>query len=281
MGVFKNGVGRPSNETIKKRNIFKVICVLLVLVIIVFIGYMLNDKNKKTVNKKDNTVKSVSKKQSKIDNTVKNVSKKDNMFKNESEIVKEIYSYYDNFTYAPPLDEFYTDKGALQENLPENYMVTIATSNLKKKSCVGKYNDYSEDCYSGEEIKNMVAKLFDYNVTFEDDTTISVDCNLYNYSSKNNEFYDSTGGLGTVIDYVKAMYDYNLEDDKLYIYEVVGEYDFSADAYNLSSGEQVSGKLTTDNLLKNKDSFNKYKWTFQKNDKGNYVYKNVEKINDN
>ena len=38
MRVFKNDVGRPSNETIKKRNIFKVICVLLVLVIIVFIG---------------------------------------------------------------------------------------------------------------------------------------------------------------------------------------------------------------------------------------------------
>ena len=34
MGVFKNGVGRPSNETIKKRNIFKVICVLLILVMI-------------------------------------------------------------------------------------------------------------------------------------------------------------------------------------------------------------------------------------------------------
>ena len=34
MGVFKNGVGRPSNETIKKRNIFKGICVLLVLIII-------------------------------------------------------------------------------------------------------------------------------------------------------------------------------------------------------------------------------------------------------
>ena len=33
MGVFKNGVGRPSNETIKKRNIFKAICLVLVLII--------------------------------------------------------------------------------------------------------------------------------------------------------------------------------------------------------------------------------------------------------
>ena len=42
MGVFKNGVGRPSNETIKKRNIFKGICVVLFIVIIGLIVYILN-----------------------------------------------------------------------------------------------------------------------------------------------------------------------------------------------------------------------------------------------
>ena len=44
MGLFKNEVGRPSNETIKKRNIFKGICVLLVIVIIGLVCYILNDK---------------------------------------------------------------------------------------------------------------------------------------------------------------------------------------------------------------------------------------------
>ena len=67
MGVFKNGVGRPSNETIKKRNIFKVICVLLILVIIVLIGYILNDKN--VDNKEPKT-------------TTKNVNKTDSKYKN-------------------------------------------------------------------------------------------------------------------------------------------------------------------------------------------------------
>ena len=46
MGVFKNGVGRPSNETIKKRNIFKGICILLFIVIIGLVVYILNDKEK-------------------------------------------------------------------------------------------------------------------------------------------------------------------------------------------------------------------------------------------
>ncbi len=44
MGVLKNGVGRPSNETIKKRNILKIVCVILVLIIIGLICYILNDK---------------------------------------------------------------------------------------------------------------------------------------------------------------------------------------------------------------------------------------------
>ena len=59
MGMFKNEVGRPSNETIKKRNIFKGICVLLVLIIIGLVAYILNDKgiieiNKAKENNKDN-----------------------------------------------------------------------------------------------------------------------------------------------------------------------------------------------------------------------------------
>ena len=53
MGVFKNGVGRPSNETIKKRNIFKGICVLLVLIIIGMTVYILNDKGIININSKD------------------------------------------------------------------------------------------------------------------------------------------------------------------------------------------------------------------------------------
>ena len=53
MGVFKNGVGRPSNETIKKRNIFKGICVLLVLIIVGMTFYILNDKGIINIGSKD------------------------------------------------------------------------------------------------------------------------------------------------------------------------------------------------------------------------------------
>ena len=59
MSLFKNEVGRPSNETIKKRNIFKGICVVFGLIIIGLVVYILNDKgiitfNKHGQNKNDN-----------------------------------------------------------------------------------------------------------------------------------------------------------------------------------------------------------------------------------
>ena len=61
MGVFKNEVGRPSNETVRKRNIFKGICALLVIVIIGLVVYILNLKGIITFNKsiqnKDNSEK--------------------------------------------------------------------------------------------------------------------------------------------------------------------------------------------------------------------------------
>ena len=51
MGVLKNGVGRPSNETIKKRNILKIVCVLFAIIIIGLVGYILIDKGYITINK--------------------------------------------------------------------------------------------------------------------------------------------------------------------------------------------------------------------------------------
>lgn len=48
MGIFKNEVGRPSNEVVKKRRIIK--CVIAVLVIIIFglLAYIINDKLEET-----------------------------------------------------------------------------------------------------------------------------------------------------------------------------------------------------------------------------------------
>ncbi len=57
MGVFKNEVGRPSNDVIKKRNILKFICFILVVIILLLVAYIVNDKlNIVDVKKEDNKV---------------------------------------------------------------------------------------------------------------------------------------------------------------------------------------------------------------------------------
>ena len=85
MGVLKNGVGRPSNETIKKRNILKIVCVILVLIIIGLICYILNDKGI-----------------IKINNDNKKVTEK-NKVKDEKEVVLSDESSTDSF---PMVQEF-------------------------------------------------------------------------------------------------------------------------------------------------------------------------------
>ncbi len=87
MGVFKNGVGRPSNETIKKRNIFKGICVLLVLIIIGMTVYILNDKGIINISSKDNK-KIVDKK---TDNDVTKENKIEELSLN-NDMVKDLYN---------------------------------------------------------------------------------------------------------------------------------------------------------------------------------------------
>lgn len=61
MGVLKNGVGRPSNEVLRKRKILKITSVMLVLVIAGFICYILNNTGIIKVMNKENSLKTISK----------------------------------------------------------------------------------------------------------------------------------------------------------------------------------------------------------------------------
>ena len=205
-----------------------------------------------------------------------------------NKLAQEVYDYYSDFIYAPPLNEFYSENGALQNDLPQDYMITIATSNLKERKCNGKYNKFMDEkdaenemCYDEKQIIDMVDKLFGVKVEFNSDSVIEVGCDLYNYSSANEEFY-LAGGLGTTELYIKNMYDYKLENDKLSIYEVVAIKALGPEKviYLSTSGKeiQLNESLTKENIVDNKDLFDKFKWNFIKNSEGNYIFESVEKI---
>lgn len=158
MGVFKNEVGRPSNETIKKRNIFKGICVLLVIVIIGLVAYILNDKGIFTVeqsetNKQDNILKE------KFDVekiTTKDLGKSDWFENNEI----EVYIYGNKLDYEYSTDsikniEVIDDAALIELNGEGGYLLLVDKSGkviydfgLKDGMFYyGVNKDYCADCY--------------------------------------------------------------------------------------------------------------------------------------
>ena len=167
MGVFKNEVGRPSNETIKKRNIFKGICALLVIVIIALIAYILNDKGilgtsstKKDIDNNQN----ITTKQMKASNEKFDVSKittkdlgKSEWFDN-NEI--EIYIYgnkldYDYSTDSIKNTQVIEDAVLLELNGDGGYLLLVNKSGkvlsdfgLKDGMFyMGVNKEYCSDCY--------------------------------------------------------------------------------------------------------------------------------------
>ena len=119
MGVFKNDVGRPSNETIKKRNIFKGICVLLVLIIIGMTVYILNDKGIINISSKDDK-KTVDKKTDKENKKEEKLSDEEG-----KKIVEEVFG---NFTL------FHTIDSKKLELNSDNIKTLAAIKNVKEGS---------------------------------------------------------------------------------------------------------------------------------------------------
>ena len=104
MELFENGVGRPSNETIKKRNIFKGICVLLVIIIICLVAYIINDTKKDVKNDVSNNSETNSKEE-----TIEEVdlSKLTTKKVGIGDFEKDIYDvYYGDKKIASSTDDF-------------------------------------------------------------------------------------------------------------------------------------------------------------------------------
>ena len=160
MSMFTNGVGRPSNETIRKRNIFKGICVLLVIVIIALVAYILNDKGVFNNNIKNSSKNKVTESKKTEENSV-DISKikvendKDGYFKkmlyNGAEVdinikvpsKEDAMNYFEiiNFKQFGKLALFdikYNDSSSLAVMNSKGKIVTIFDGN-------GELPDYYED----------------------------------------------------------------------------------------------------------------------------------------
>ena len=194
MGVFKNGVGRPSNETIKKRNIFKGICVLLFIVIIGLVVYILNDKGIINISSKDDK-KTVDKKTNK--DTTKE-SEKNQTTKNEFENylvkseVKEVKGQ--NCTLSINDDgSLYLRTNFRFEDLNHDVKINGLEEKAKYLAAFNFANDASEDFAVLTENNNLyIARFYDSDteINFKKIDVENKKIESLLTSDKTNEFVD-------------------------------------------------------------------------------------------
>ena len=199
MVMFKNSVGRPSNETIKKRNIFKVVVLILFIIIIGLVVYILNDKGIIKIKEKDN--------KNKENNKQKEV------------INKENEGWYEPKGTAKTIDIYTYKYDTSEENLyiTSNYEETKKSNPSAIYNNVGTYKCSSEDCMlitnyiSSSEIDTVGFLDGDY-VIYNFVTNKAKKINFGEYKDKVNflkkEQYNIGMGDLTINPYKKGNYKY-------------------------------------------------------------------------
>ena len=304
MGVFKNGVGRPSNETIKKRNIFKGICVLLVLIIIGMTVYILNDKgiikfNNKINDNSNKTTTVTTKKEiqedisieeaKKIYNEVfgvdfdKHVFDTDNLLYMNSEEYKTataLVSAINKNKQSDKYDAFKLIKDKLQKE-GEGYSYNYngwSDSYDKEKTYVYTYEDINS------ELKNLYGsddKLFENSFNYYQYLVIFVPKEKV-YVVLETVFGD--GGHTVLKSMINAkkyenQVSINVLVQDVWLGEEECEFSFTSntkDSKICLSKEDINDE---DNILqKYKDDVFEYKYIFAKKNDGTYYFDRIEKV---
>ena len=300
MGVFKNGVGRPSNETIKKRNIFKGICVLLVLIIIGMTVYILNDKGIINIGSKDD--------KKTVDNKVNKDTTKENKIEDLSlndDMVKDLYNrvsgtdvfnseFIDTAGKKVYLQETLYDKDGkivYAKDLSDDFKASMALNYILPK------NDFSQkENVSYEKQKEAYEKIFGTKYEIKD---------FYNYGLARGDAKLDNKNIYIVPDYIGIDPSYGIgrtlvkakkDNNRIYLYEALwyndsekymgSEYNgelsyFNQHCdYNATCDAIFKSKNPSDDekVIANKDKFTQFKFSFTKQNENNYVFECVQKV---
>lgn len=310
MGVLKNGVGRPSNETIRKRNLIKIMFIILILVIIGLIGYILVDKKIITINGNKNVAKD--------DVPITTEQNKEEM-DIESKEVEDLYAPFSYFMHDASDEELYKKDVVLSSDLSNEYKNRLAFAYMynklgQTKTYDGKnklYDDYEVEFryLKSSKLEKYYTEFFGKDVKYNKVSfnSHSIDNLEMTYNSKDDSYYeDGNVGDRTYYRYAHELYKAVKSGNKIELYEYVvvynendrlfGVYKNIEDANNnknaikeelVNDGEynlikikdfKESSKGFLDDLSDYKDKASKYKITFEK-ENSNYVFKKIEKIN--
>ena len=318
MRVFKNGVGRPSNETIKKRNIFKGICLLLVLIIIGMTVYILNDKGIININSKDDK-KAVDNKTS---NTTKE-SEKEEILDVNSDIVVNLFNKMNKFTNDLDLLDvkaednlysyFYQSDSLKKEQVDDRIKFAYAFISLYKdvEEQTGKswYNteNFSKDFVgSVSDVNNESIKIFGSGFDINKVIINGVGPAIFGEKTMINgdKITIEAAGIGgaqgadilTKITSCKKKYGKIIIENKVMFVFAAGNVEQSIfktakkhidnceGASCLGLVDKVSEISNQDNSLDKikiddyLDKLDTYRWTFKDNEDGNYTFESVEKV---
>lgn len=300
MGVFKNEVGRPSNETIRKRNTLKAICIVLVLIIIGMGIYILNDKGIITINisKESKTNNKSETKSTKKQTTKKELAKEENLSDEEGrKIVKSVFG---NFTMFWAID---SKKLELNNDNMKTYAAIInMAEGTKKYTCKELFEDNIKDysnsygkgswqvdgylCSDGEqtlydysEVNNQYKKMFGED---KDALASSIDIiggGKYGYSKLKNGYSFLSCECGDAMPIIISGFTNakkqgtTLSVDYL---EMVGD-DNQNFVFNDGTKISASASKSEEEFQKYKDKINtKFTLIFEEQKNGSYIFKEAK-----
>lgn len=225
----------------------------------------------------------------------------------DDELVQRLFNEFSPVT--SPWDGktgFYVQ--ALSGSLSRSMVMNIAFSNVLTASdytsngCRGNYefetnNGYhwtATSCYSGEEIRKEIAKLFGFDYTFTENDILTRSC-PFSYDIMNDEFFQTTSGCGGIIPagVIRENYKAERAAERIYLYEMAAYGSQASDGcdtelcrlsdtgWNIGiDGLTVEGIDQMGGLLgypKADEIFDKFKWTFVWNGE-NYVFESLERV---
>ena len=283
MTLFKNGIGRPSNETIKKRNVFKIICGLLVLIILGLVIYILNDKGVINLSDKD--------KKSSKENIITTKPKEESEELSDEEGRKIVESVFGKFTqFSSNLnDEHVKTRAAIfnvESGTTKYSCKELFGNNLKKideqiwqvegMSCM----DEQQTLYEYSRVNQQYKKMFGNEHDALKETIYESDgfSSAYAYSNLKNGYSSISCECGDVFIYIDGFKNARKAGNKVYVEYAFLEAD--GDYFVFNDGSKIDAQQVFDSKdiwEKVKDLIDtKYTLIFEQQSDQTYIFKEAK-----
>lgn len=173
-----------------------------------------------------------------------------------------------NHLYGPNLINRY--------NLNNNIMLEFIIPNI------------DNDDFSTDNINNMAQSIFNHEINFN--YLNSFDYNGFKYASNGSTFIKTVEvDNNSNSNFIKRVYNYEVIDNNLYIYEILINYECSDNScrfyphYEEGATEKnyfdfAANSSDLINILSNISKINSFKWTFNMTESGNYVFDSFQLI---